>query len=272
MGVPKQLPQVCQVPIPRLISTKQGGAPYERRADVEAAIAEALKQPPSEWVALAKATGEHRIADETLVFLVRAARHDDPNVLGSLVDELSRRISSIAKRFSGGFNPGTIEAIVQKVEISILESIFAKLPSRQSEFLEIAFKQAVTRRTINVVALFKQEAMSGALDVIHSSDNASEAEDSQRDFRDIRPGPEEIVLSLEDAALVPERIRAARRSVKDPRHWEAAVLHYVHGWPLTSTDPHKPCLKRHFGVSERQIYNWITQAMESMRSAIGAKR
>lgn len=239
---------------------------------METAIARGLKQPSSEWIALAKARGEHRLPDEALVFLVRAARHDDRNVLGSLVDELSRRTISIAKMLGGGFDPGTTEAIVQKVEIGVLESIFANVPSRQSEFLEIAFKQAVTRRTINVIATFKKEAMTSALDVNHSSEKTSEAEDYQYEFRDERAGPEEIVLSLEEAALKPEQLRAARRAVKDPRHWEAVVLHYVHGWPLTSTDPQKPCLKRHFGISERQIHNWITQALESMRSAIGAKR
>jgi len=272
MSAPKQPPQVCQVHVPPLTSTTEGATPYKRRADVEASIARALKQPSSEWVTLAKARGEHHLCDEALAFLVRAARHDDRNVLGSLVDELSRRTSCIAKTFSGGFDPGTTEAIVQKVEIGILESIFAKVPSRQSEFLEIAFKQAVKRRTIKVVATFKQEAMSRVFDVIHSTENESEAEDCQQEFRDERPGPEEIVLSREEAALEPEQIRAARRAVKDARHWEAVVLHYVHGWPLTSTDPQKPCLKRHFGISERQIHNWITQALDSMRSAIGAKR
>jgi hypothetical protein len=160
--------------------------------------------------------------------------------------------------------------LIEKVQIGILELILAKVPSRQSEFLEIAFKKAVTGRTINVVATFKQEAMSGIIDTLQSSEDNSETEDWAGKFRDKRPGPEEIVLSLENDALEPELIRTARHAVKDRRHWEAVVLHYVQGWPLTSSDPNKPCLERHFGVSARQIHNWITKALESMCSAIGA--
>ena len=61
----------------------------------------------------------------------------------------------------------------------------------------------------------------------------------------------------------------AVESVKDRRHVDAVILHYVRGWPITDHDPTKPSLERHFGKSGRQIQNWIKSALATMRVAIG---
>jgi hypothetical protein len=267
MSVPKDPLKVRDVCIPPLKSTKVGGEPYKRRTDVEASIGQALRQPPAEWVAIAKAKGERRLPDEALVYLVRAARHESQDVFGGLVDELCRRLVRASERFAQGFDACATEAIVTKVEIAVIELVLAKTSSRQSEFLEIAFKQAVERRTINAVEKYRHDAMFLATEMTGASGDDTEPDDPIENLKDDEDGPAEILLSLEVKALV----RIARHAVKNRRHLEAVVLHCLQGWPLSSSDPNKPCLERHFGISARQIHNWITKALECMRSAIGAK-
>jgi hypothetical protein len=267
MSAPKHPSEAHQVRVPRLTSTTEDGKPYTRRADVEASIAQALRQPPSEWVAIAKAKGEHRLADESLVFLIRAARHESQDVFGGLVHELCRRLVRASERLAQGFDTCDTEAIVTNVEIAVIELVLAKTPSRQSEFLEIAFKQAVENRTINAVEKYHSDAMSMVTDITAASADDPESDDPLENLKDDEDGPVEILFSLEAKSLV----RSAQHAVKDPRHLEALILHCIQGWPLSSSDPEKPCLKEHFGKSSRQIRNWITKALESMRSAIGAK-
>ena len=50
MSAPKGSPKARQILIPPLISTTEGGEPYQRRADVEDSIAQVLEQPLSEWI------------------------------------------------------------------------------------------------------------------------------------------------------------------------------------------------------------------------------
>jgi len=75
---------------------------------VEDSIAQVLAQPPSEWVAIATVKGEHHLADEALVFLIRAAGNGLPDVIGGLVHELCRRLIRTAKRLAQGFDVSTL--------------------------------------------------------------------------------------------------------------------------------------------------------------------
>jgi hypothetical protein len=66
-------------------------------------------------------------------------------------------------------------------------------------------------------------------------------------------------------------MRKAYAAVKDRRHLEAVVLRHVHDWPITDKDPDTPTLAKRYGKSGRQIQNWISDALEAMRTAIGEK-
>jgi hypothetical protein len=46
------------------------------------------------------------------------------------------------------------------------------------------------------------------------------------------------------------------------------ILHYQLEWPLSSTDPAKPSLEDYFGVSERQIRNWMKEGRAAIRKAL----
>jgi hypothetical protein len=271
MSAQKGPPTARHVLVPPLTSTTENGEPYKRRADVEDSIAQVLAQPPSEWVAIATVKGEHRLADEALVFLVRAAGSGLPDVVGGLVQELCRRLIRTAKRLAQGFDVSTTETIINSVEIEVIELILTKSPSRQSEFLEIAFKKAIERRTINAVEKYRHDPMSSIIETIQSSEDDHEPIDIVENLADAADGPEKLLLFREAEALNPELLQTACEAVKDHRHRKAVILHLAYRWPITSIDPNKPCLEKYFKISGRRIQDWIKQALKTMRSATGAK-
>ena len=234
MSAPKGPPKARHLLVPPLTSKTENGELYKRRADVEDSIAQVLAQPPSEWVAIATAKGEHRLADEALVFLIRAAGSGLPDVIGGLVNELCRRLIRTAKRLAQGFNVSTTEAIINSVEIEVIELVLTKPPSRQSEFLEIAFKTAVEHRTINAVEKFQHDPMSSIIETIQSSEDDREPIDIVENLADAADGPEKLLLSREAETLKPELLRTAYEAVKDHRHRKAVILHLAYGWPITS--------------------------------------
>jgi hypothetical protein len=245
------------------------GEPYKRRTDIEGKILRALERPSAEWTTIAAATGEGRLPDEALVFLIRAIQNGDRDLFGRLIYELSRRTARIARHLAQGFDKDTTDDIIWKVEKEIIDLVLVKIPSRQSEFLEVAFRRAVERRTINIVAKQKQFPRPLHRAPAEPPEGEEAAERLAELVPDERPGPEEILAELEDRTRRPELIKIALAAVKDPRHVEAVILRHVHGWPITDKDPTKPTLERHFGISGRQIQNWITDALETMRGAIG---
>jgi hypothetical protein len=132
---------------PPLTQTKVDGTPLLRRADVEQEIIGALATDQTTWSDLAPG-----LSSEAIVHLVRALRtRGETVVCGSLVDRLGHRIARIAKDWANGFDPLTAEEIVIQVGEEIIGLILAETPTRQSEFLEISFRMAVKRRTLNNV-------------------------------------------------------------------------------------------------------------------------
>jgi len=88
---------------------------------------------------------------------------------------------------------------------------------------------------------------------------------------DERVGTLEQLLQKEDAARLPELLRQSEGAVRDPRHYEVLVLRFGYDWPIESNDPEHPTLAKKYGVSPRQIRNWITQGLETIRTALGVK-
>ena len=248
------------------------GKPYQRRADVEAEILRARNCPLAEWAGMAESRGDARLSNEALVFLIRQIRSGDRDLLGRLVHELGMRTVRIAERWAQGFDRDTLDEIVWTVEEEIVDLVLAEIPSRQSDFLEVAFGKAVERRTINAVQKRRHSPQPLRHILAANPHEETEPERPTEQVPDERPGPEEIVAQLENEAQRPELITKAHAAVKDPRHIEAVILRYVYNWPMVDKDPNKPTLTRHFGKSARQIQNWLADALEAMRAAIGDRQ
>src|SRR5438067_8338820 len=133
-------------PVPPLTSSKPDGKPYERSATVKSEIGTILCVPESDWIAQAD-----DLQNETLVFLIRQTRRADPELYGRLFQELSKRITRLARRSVRGLDRPTAEEIVLKVEIDMLELVLAEEASRKTDFLQVAFAQAVESRTVDAV-------------------------------------------------------------------------------------------------------------------------
>lgn len=253
--------------VPPLSSSTREGEAYQRHADVEAEIARALARRRADWMAMCQ--GQGRLSNEAIVFLARQTLKDDRDLCGRLIHQLGRAVARIAGRWAQGFDPLTTDEIVWQVETEIIELVLAPTPSRQSEFLEMAFGKAVERRTINAVEKRRHSPMPLGVSRSDSSDDEPDAERQAERVADKSPDPEQIAAQLEDEIRRRELIKRAYASVKDPRHLEAVILRHVRGWPITDKDPTKPTLVKHFGKSERQIRNWINEGLEAMRAAIG---
>lgn len=253
--------------VPRLSSSTREGKRYQRRADVEAEIVRALARPRGDWLAMCQ--GQGRLSSEAIVFLARQTLDDDRDLCGRLIHQLGRTVARTARHWAQGFDPLTTDEIVWQVETEIIELVLAPTPSRQSDFLEIAFGKAVERRTINAVEKRQHAPMPFGVSRSGNADDEPQPDRQAERVADKGPDPEHILAQLEDEASRRQLVSKAHASVKDPRHLEAVILRHVRGWPISDKDPTKPTLVKHFGKSERQIRNWINEGLEAMRAAIG---
>lgn len=216
--------------------------------------------------------GIGRISNETIVFLVRRSLNENRDVCGQLIRHLGKSVAAIANYWAQGFDPVTTEEILLQVEMEIIGLVLAPTPTRQSEFLEIAFGTAVEHRTINAVDKRKHSPLPLSAPIADDLAERTQAEVLEERVADEGPGPEDLAAQLEDKVRRRELMKTARASVKDPRHLEAVILRHVHGWPITDKSGTKPTLVKHFNKSEKQIRNWISEGLKAMRAAIGENR
>jgi hypothetical protein len=244
-------------PLPALTFSTPEGKLYVRSNVVEAESQKILQLPVRDWIPAARS-----LKSESLVFLIRYIRDKD-EISGRLLQQLSERTVRIANHRVHAVYPEVRENIVLQVEIEIMQLVLAPTVSRQSEFLEVAFGQAVARRTTDAVRKFRTSLMGRQGNgLLLADEDGGEIERLIETVPDDSPSPEQICQFR-------ELIAKGTTFVKDPRHLEALILRYVEGWPMTEADPDKPCLVRHFQVSARQIQTWINIAREQIREGLG---
>ena len=243
--------------VPRLTCSGRDGKLYQRRTDIEARITAIINLDTSNWVAEAKS-----LPAEVLVYLIRAIAGRDADVAGNLIFELSDRTHQVVIRWARGFSKVETEEIVHTIDRKIIELVLAAEPSNQSEILEVAFSEAVKRRTLKEVSKVQNRPSSFKKNV--DIENPPERPDEG-------VGALEGLLQKEDAARLQELLRKAEGAVRDHRHYEVLVLRFGYDWPIESNDPEQPTLAKKYGVSSRQIRNWITQGLETIRTALGVK-
>src|ERR1051325_6006699 len=233
------------------------GLTYERPEATETEIGRMLCLPHSEWMAAAPG-----LRHETLVYLIREINGRNDELFGALAGELSKRVARLASGCAQGFDQITTEDILWRVEKHIFDLVLAEIPFRQSEFLEIAFGQAVERHTNDAVDRHNASTWGrpGDVDTGPIDDDDEEIERPIEYVADDGPGAEAILLQLEDVAVRRKWYRKARRAVKDPRHLEAVTLFYCEGYPVESQD--EDDLVHYFNATARQIRHWIDTAMK----------
>src|ERR1051326_6538695 len=255
-------------PVPPLtVPSKTDGKPYVRSAAILAEIARMLFLPHSAWI-----TEAADLLNETLVFLIRLSRRADPEVYGQLFQQLSTRITRLARRWVRGLGRAGQE-IVLKVEI--VERVLAEKPTLQTEYLEVAFAKAVESLTVAAVRRHRLSPFGGRRGEILPGATDEDGDEIERPLElapDDRPGPEEVLLDLWDRESRDQVIDDAKNAVKDPRDLEAVLMHHCDGVPIVSKDPAKSDLVHHFQESEGQIKHRLARGLRAMRRRLGVKR
>ncbi len=247
-----------------LTKSKVDGTPYFRPPKVEAQIAEALASDPSTWKS-------RKWESETMIYLIRLQwRMGNESSVLALFEKLGSNIATVVRDNAQGLDSVTTEQIIDEIEKEVVGLIFAEVPSRKSEFLEVSTRLAIKRRTLTWI---KKLNLSNVRTITESSLSSIIQEDQTTNviqmYPDERPEPVDLLIGKEDLRLNPERIRSALAAVTNPKHREAFVLHYMEGWPIKSVDPTIVTLYTHFKRSDRQISTWIKTALSEMRSALG---
>jgi DNA-directed RNA polymerase specialized sigma24 family protein len=243
---------------------------YARRPEVLDEIRQALARDPSTWA-------RSGFQPETMAHLVRHLRAEKANarVMGDLILAVDRHVTRIVARFARGYDRVTTEEIALEVGRGVMELCLGEGPPNQAEFLEASFLTAVKRRTIDAVNKRNYAAKAYEAAMAVRKVEKPRPHDKPPDLEGVQgetvADPEEVLLSDADPPPAAEKIRLGLAAIKDPRHREAVILHYLKGWPISDKDPMALTLCSHFDVTDRAIRKWIATAFGEMRRAIGDK-
>ena len=247
----------------QLKSLKPDGKAYKAWADVEDELQRVLPLHESTWVAEAP-----DLKNETLLSLIRHVREGNREIFNRLLEELMERVVRLARHWVVGINDEAArEYILSQAEIEILKLALTPTPTRSSDYLEIAFAKKVRQMTFDAIRKYKKSPSGRRGDVIPMTDADNDLEEIERPLEFV-PGHER---SPETIALHADLIEAIRDRVEDPRHFEAAMLHWGHGWPVSCGDPNEDTLVRRFNVPERQITYWLKKVKAIILAVNGVR-
>jgi len=261
MDTPERPPIV----IPPLTSMTDDGEFYTRPDAVEDELRSVLPRGPAEWVKSKKV-----LKSESLVFLSRYIRGSDDYAAGRLQEELGARTLRMGRGWIYGIYKEATEFILFEVESEIMVLLLAEVPSRQSEYLEIAFGQAVYRHTKNAVDRFQNTPLAHKDDALEENYDEDGGETESAVDLVAEPGAraDETLIENETEALWAVWVQQALKFVTDSKHREAVILRHLKGWPVTSKDPKKSCLTRRFKISARQLQTWDEIALRQMKEGM----
>jgi len=227
-----------------------------------------LSLPRTRWIGEAG-----NLQNETLVFLVRRTHRVNDEVCGRILQELRNRIPGLAWKRITGLDEVAREEVVMNVEIEILQVALSTEPSRDTDYLEIAFAQAIDRLTVEAIRKQGRSPMGHRCQIVAKSkdEDCVRIKELER-IPDQGLGPADTLLNLEANDYRHRLLQKACHAVKDSRRLEAVILHYGHGVPIVSTRRGQKSLERHFRKDPRQIKYWIATALEQMRAVLGIKK
>jgi len=238
--------------VPPFTMTTEDGKLYTRSPEVTEDIGESLCWTIA--ILLARYTS---LLNETLVFNIRRFRGHDEHICGLLLQELAQRVTRIVKAAIRGRDPLAKADIAMQVEIEILELAITPVPSRKSEFLEVAFTQAVKRRAINVRDQLKGTVQGnrGRYKPLQDLDEEEKKRKRPLEFApDSRNSPEAALVAFQDEQFRDQayQIVMAKLEGEDERLPLMFRLVVVDGWTVWSADPDVPTVARHFGLTRGQ--------------------
>lgn len=231
------------------METSSGPQQSKLWADVEEELKRVLPLHESVWVAEAP-----DLKNETLVALIRHIREGNRTIYDCLLEELMRRIVRLVKHWVAVIRDETArDYIASQAEFEVLKLVLTTTPTQTSDYLEIAFAKKVRQMTFDAIRKYAKSPSGRRGHVVvvtDPEDNLDEIDGLSEVLPSKERSPETITLHA-------DLMQAIRDRVEEPRHFEAAMLHWGHGWPVSSKDPDQDTLVRYFGVPERQIDYWL---------------
>ncbi|HLH31470.1 MAG TPA: hypothetical protein VKY31_09725 [Terriglobia bacterium] len=239
--------------IPELTSCTPAGKRYKRTVVVLEEIRKMLDTAMDLW--LNEAAG---LKNETLVFLIQYVRRMDGDLHGRLMNILlhARAVPIIEKRASS-LPDADRDIIVMEVQMEIYLLLMAETPSRSSEALELAFAQAVRRRTKDAI---------GRLNHTPSGQNHVQIRDDD-DYG--RPNQLALLLQAESPMVACELSLKALDAVEDDEARHAWMLHCWAKLPIHSKNSTEDTVCRRLQVDPRRAKYLVEKAGKIMRAAIG---
>jgi hypothetical protein len=259
---PKPGPLKCPDP---LTHSKLKGPAYARFPDVERQITEVIQHPPDTWENLIFANVS-RWKSQTLVYLIRRVT-SDTRFFGRLVDVIMRRASNKLGYLSQQFDRATVEIIDAEVAEALAELIFLEVPTKASEYLEIAFDDKVKQLAARSSQRYKHHPARYSVLTESNTKNGVAPLDTVATAND----PYSLLADRIDQGLV----RRLLKAITDPRHRQAFILRKMREWPMWNADPGVPSVLHYFGLVESQrrtVQYWIERAEEEMREAYGEEQ
>ncbi len=256
-----------------LTRSTKAGSPYARPPEVESQTNELLSEPAAEQLARAKCTenGSPRfLKDECLVYLIAEAwLADDLELYSELSQQLIRRYTPRIQRTMRllGVPRDDLHDVYGDVITAMMTAILDDKGA--GDFYQAKFRRALRFLAINIHARYeRQHERLMTENRLHTSrgEDGEEEEGGSLEERVRQPGD-----VAHDAFQILE-IREALAAIRDPRHWQAFVLHHYDDWPIETQDPHAPSVSGHFEVTPRTVNNWLRGAERDLAEWRAANR
>jgi len=247
-----------------LVSETKGGASYQRPVEVEAEQRTVLLLSESDWLRDMK-----KYRPETIMRLIRETRLGDPQLHGSLIEELTGRMLPIVRNGAREFDPPDAAEIAETVRSRVLRIILTNKPVRQADFLEIRFGAAIAGYTDDACKAYKRRTAGNRGDLFAGAmdDDGPRIEPPLELLPSPYASPEQAMIQLRSRERVEEVTKRARQIAKDPRYVETVLLHIMDAMPIISSDPQEDTLTRHFDATLDQIKWWLKQGLKALRQA-----
>lgn len=272
------------------------GSLYQRRAKVERELEELEKLTLPKILARARA-GEHSakaiVSSEALVYLLRqAARTDGSHGAGvdGLVSILMERAERMLRRhISGAFDEFQREEICREVMDGLVDDITDT--GDRGDYAEVNFNDWLEHNRADACRkelrkAKRTERLGDEVDDLGEDDDTPPGTREQsKDPASAEPTPEAAAALAEarEKARLPHRIEASEFSPEDqyriastvkqanlePNVLDAFLLHHYWDVPIDSKEPDKHTLRKHFGVSEKTVRNWLRRAEEAFAKLRG---
>ncbi len=237
---------------------------YFRRSEVESQIERILSFENQKVFGLIenrRRESADYLLDETIVYLLRE-RGDDNFYVETLYAELSRRTYKLLRKFYKYFSSAAdFEDFAQNVEMEIIKKIFDS-DSNAGDYAQVNFGDFVVTRAKAVwrgrwIEMKRENEM---YETERGDDEGAEAKTDENRFVSGDLSVEEKMVLRARLAELPENIRTA------------AILHYLDGWQIESSDERQPTVSKFFSVSSRTIRNWFAQAKEILSAQEGDEK